>query len=39
LLLMVPIPLAAAHQAGAELLWTAALWLLHGLRGAPASRS
>jgi cytochrome c oxidase assembly protein subunit 15 len=39
LLLMVPIPLAAAHQAGAVLLWTAALWLLHGLRGAPASRS
>jgi len=26
LLLVVPLPLAAAHQAGAVLLWTAALW-------------
>ncbi len=32
LLLMVPIPLAAAHQAGAVLLWTLALWSLHATR-------
>ncbi|HVR67378.1 MAG TPA: COX15/CtaA family protein [Verrucomicrobiae bacterium] len=29
LLLIVPIPLAAAHQAGAVVLWTLALWSLH----------
>jgi cytochrome c oxidase assembly protein subunit 15 len=34
LLLVVPIPLAAAHQAGAVLLLTAAIVLLHTLRGA-----
>lgn len=34
LLLVVPIPLAAAHQAMAVLLLTAALMLLHALRGA-----
>lgn len=33
LLFVVPIPLAAAHQAGAILLFTAALLTLHGLRG------
>ena len=32
LLLMVPIPLAAAHQAGAVLLFAASVWLRHGLR-------
>ncbi len=32
LLLLVPIPLAAAHQAGAVLLFAAALWLRHGFR-------
>ena len=32
LLLVVPIPLAAAHQAGAVLLFTCALLVLHGLR-------
>lgn len=32
LLLMVPIPLAALHQAGAVLLWTLALWSLHATR-------
>lgn len=32
LLLMVPIPLAALHQAGAVLLWTLALWGLHRAR-------
>jgi len=32
LLLIVPIPLAAAHQAGAVLLWTFALWSLHATR-------
>jgi cytochrome c oxidase assembly protein subunit 15 len=26
LILVVPLPIAAAHQAGALLLWTAALW-------------
>lgn len=31
---VVPVPLAAAHQAGAMLLFTAALWLLHGMRRA-----
>ncbi|MEX1206643.1 MAG: COX15/CtaA family protein, partial [Dongiaceae bacterium] len=34
LLLAVPIPLAAAHQAGAVILVTLALWALHCLRGA-----
>jgi cytochrome c oxidase assembly protein subunit 15 len=29
LLLLVPIPLAAAHQAGAVVLWTLVLWSLH----------
>jgi len=32
LLLVVPIPLAAAHQAGAVLLLIAAIWTRHGLR-------
>jgi cytochrome c oxidase assembly protein subunit 15 len=32
LLLMVPIPLAAAHQAGAIVLWTLTLWALHAAR-------
>ena len=32
LLLVVPIPLAAAHQAGAVVLLAAAVWLRHGLR-------
>jgi heme a synthase len=32
LLLQVPIPLAAAHQAGAVVLWTLALWGLHATR-------
>lgn len=32
LVLVVPIPLAAAHQTGAMLLFTAALYLLHGVR-------
>lgn len=32
LLLAVPIPLAAAHQSGAILLWTLALWSLHATR-------
>jgi cytochrome c oxidase assembly protein subunit 15 len=32
LLLIVPIPLAAAHQAGAVMLWTLALWSLHASR-------
>jgi cytochrome c oxidase assembly protein subunit 15 len=34
LLLVVPVPLAAAHQATAVLLLTAVLTVLHGLRGA-----
>jgi heme a synthase len=34
LLLVVPIPLAAAHQAGAVLLLTAAIVLRHALRSA-----
>ncbi len=34
LLLMVPIPLAAAHQAGAMTLWTLTLWSLHATRQA-----
>ena len=32
LLLIVPIPLAAAHQAGAVVLWTLVLWTLHATR-------
>jgi cytochrome c oxidase assembly protein subunit 15 len=32
LLLAVPIPVAAAHQAGAVVLWTLALWSLHATR-------
>jgi cytochrome c oxidase assembly protein subunit 15 len=32
LLLVVPLPLAAAHQAGAVLLLTAALWVNYQLR-------
>ena len=32
LLLQVPIPLAAAHQAGAVVLWTLTLWALHRMR-------
>lgn len=35
LLLYVPVPLAAAHQAGALILFTAALWLLHRVRPGP----
>jgi len=38
LLLVVPIPLAAAHQAGAVLLLTAALLFRHTLRGAVPAR-
>ncbi len=34
LLMVVPLPLAAAHQAGAMLLFTAALWVNHKLRKA-----
>jgi cytochrome c oxidase assembly protein subunit 15 len=34
LLLVVPIPLAAMHQAGAVLVLTLTLWALHNLRGA-----
>jgi cytochrome c oxidase assembly protein subunit 15 len=44
LLLVVPVPLAAAHQAGAVLLLSAAIYLRHTLRraavmdlGAPAA--
>jgi cytochrome c oxidase assembly protein subunit 15 len=36
LLLAVPVPLAAAHQAGAVVLFTTALWLVFELRGGPA---
>jgi len=32
LLLVVPVPVAAAHQAGAVALWTLALWGLHATR-------
>ena len=32
LLHMVPVPLAAAHQGGAVLLFAAALWVSHRLR-------
>ena len=34
LLLAVPIPLAALHQAGAVLVLSLSLWALHSLRGA-----
>jgi cytochrome c oxidase assembly protein subunit 15 len=34
LLLVVPIPLAAAHQAGAVMLLSLTLFALHSLRGA-----
>lgn len=37
LLLVVPVPLAAAHQAGAVLVFTAALYLAHALGEAPSS--
>lgn len=33
LLLVVPLPLAAAHQAGAVVLFLAALWVVHGFLG------
>jgi cytochrome c oxidase assembly protein subunit 15 len=33
---VVPLPLAAAHQAGAVLLFSAALWVNHVLRDEPA---
>ncbi|MDN5881083.1 MAG: COX15/CtaA family protein, partial [Nitrosospira sp.] len=33
LLLAVPLPLAASHQAGAVLLFTAAIWVNHQLQG------
>jgi cytochrome c oxidase assembly protein subunit 15 len=39
LLLAVPLPLAAAHQAGAVLLFTAALWVNHSLAGPPERAS
>jgi cytochrome c oxidase assembly protein subunit 15 len=32
LMLVVPLPLAVAHQAGAVILLTAALYTLHGLK-------
>ena len=38
LLLVVPIPLAAAHQAGAVVLWTLVLWSLHATRQTSARR-
>ena len=38
LLLVVPVALAAAHQAGAVILLSLLLWALHRLRPAPASR-
>ncbi len=37
LLLVVPVSVAAAHQAGAVLLFAACLWLTHALRPAPAT--
>jgi cytochrome c oxidase assembly protein subunit 15 len=36
LLLLVPVALAAAHQAGAVLVLSAALWTAHAARGQPA---
>lgn len=38
LLLLVPLSLAAAHQAGAVLLFSAVLWVNHELRAEPAGR-
>ena len=38
LLTVVALPIAVAHQAGALLLFTAALWVLHELRGATPTR-
>ncbi|MGH8524400.1 MAG: COX15/CtaA family protein, partial [Gammaproteobacteria bacterium] len=35
LVLVIPLPLALAHQAGALLLLTAAIWALHELRSSP----
>jgi len=35
LVLVVPVPLAAAHQAGALALFTVALWTAHELRHGP----
>ncbi|MGE0387961.1 MAG: COX15/CtaA family protein [Gammaproteobacteria bacterium] len=37
LLLAVPVPLAAAHQAGGLVLFSVALWLVHALGGAPGA--
>ena len=37
LLLHVPVPLAAAHQSGAVLLLTSAVWFTHRLRSPPAA--
>lgn len=37
LLLVVPVALGAAHQAGGLLVFSAALWYLHGLAGGGAS--
>ena len=34
LILVVPVPLAAMHQAGAVMVLTLTLWALHSLRGA-----
>jgi cytochrome c oxidase assembly protein subunit 15 len=34
-LLIVPLPLAAAHQAGAVILWTLALWVAFEMRAQP----
>jgi len=39
LLLVVPVALAASHQAGAALLLTAAIVLVHATRAAPARRT
>ena len=39
LLAQVPVPLAAAHQGGAVLLLSCALFLAHGLRRLPAARA
>ena len=38
LLLYVPVPIAACHQAGAMILWTIALSLLHSLKFVPIHR-
>ena len=37
LLLVVPVTLAAAHQAGAVILLTVSLYVSHQLRGRPAT--